>query len=254
MRAPRWRRAATQMASISILTISLSLILPSPSTLLAQEQDLSRNETEDAACQAFADRWTISVETSRLRLKPEEITILSGCYRAVDGSWFLPTGLDDPRLPGPILTGDERQRTERLRSEIQTQLDEFSSSLPGWIPAWLEEVYDPANHALMGHARDGYWKYDERQKYGGALVSYLQDPNHQALARYTVWWAQRRLAAFSYAECAAVTLSVMCRSYEMSLKISDNYGNPLPPWPWDLSDPLTLDTYLKWALDNGYVP
>ncbi len=203
------------------------------------------NRAEDRACARVAREWA-----DRHGLDDEGIAVLSGCRQDAGGEWFLPTGPDDPRLPGgPVLSAPEEQRTADLLRRIETQLAGLPATMPPWMVERLEELYDPINHAVTGHLDPDAALAGFQDQYAAVLVSYLRDPANRALADHVWWWASRREAAFPQSECTRRALPPpVCGAVVSMLRIN------LPPFPWDLADPLVLADYLAWSLDNHLVP
>jgi len=210
--------------------------------------------SEDAACAAFAAKWT----GSPFYLTVGAAAVLSGCAVSERFEWFLPDGPNDPRLVGgPPLEAAARNRAAPLRRQLLAQLDDLDAWLaqqpdplvrvgePGTLKDRVYALYDPANHAVRGHgpAREDV-PLGFRRSYEQALVDFLGDPAHAALNTYAVWWFQRRWAAFPDTVCQRA-VPFFCAAARQEL------GTQNGPWPWDLRDELTMQTYLKWVLTGG---
>ena len=189
----------------------------------------------------------------------EAVATFTGCRLGADGSWFYPTGPDDPRLPnGPPLDTAERERTAALRQRIEEQV---------WaLVAKLEMTPDMGNMTAGRSLMDGLAELRPhlsppyrglgpdmamsrrtyRDMYQPVIGDFLLHPNNEALRAYVVWWVSRRLPAAT--ERCRLMDPLSCQLMWGAL------GADRAPWPWELSDPLTLDEYLDWALANGRAP
>lgn len=80
------------------------------------------------------------------------------------------------------------------------------------------------------------------------FTPHVRNPDNLALQRYVSWWGQRRIDSYPTEAMAQQS------SWGQELRRSelDPAGLARTPWPWDLADPVTIDLYLQWALDNGY--
>lgn len=206
---------------------------------------------EDRACGAFAEEQL----AGDIGFSQESIEVLAGCRRTTRGDWFVPTGPDDSRLPsGPPLTADEAAATAELRRTLVAQLAAFQSVLA------QTSYYGPSFATVLGdmkaRLRPPYktLEYRNRQLYRSVqgpyeeiLVSFIADPDHTALGDYVAWWMRRRQAA------TPPNLSMRVNPMALTALL-DRWDFTRAPWPWELTDPLTLDEYLDWALANGRVP
>ena len=200
------------------------------------------DESDDRLCRTTARDWT-----KDFGMGSEAIAVLSGCRQDRQGSWFFPTGPDDPRLPAPILTPEEERQTAALRAEIQAQLAGIEATMPFWLPEELDRLYAPNARPISGHRNPNLDFAMLRSQYEEALIVYLRNPNHLALFDYVAWWFNRREAAVPAATCATMPAPIC----DVMRKNLGHVGGA--PWPWDLEDPLTLAEYLDWALANGLV-
>jgi hypothetical protein len=199
-------------------------------------------------CENFARYWT---EESGVGASPETIEGMTGCRRAADGSWFIPSGSDDPRLPAaPILTADQQIATAELRGELLAQIDSLKAQFPSTLQRWLDELYDPIPRAVLGHTREGATVRRTRGRYTRLTQAYLMAPERQALADYVGWIMARRIGAYQdfreacFGDPSLEYLRNACRGLEDTLSIR------YPPFPWDIEDPLLLDAFLASTLQS----
>lgn len=200
----------------------------------------------DRDCRETAQYWATD-----LRMGTNAIAVLSGCRQDRSGTWFLPTGPNDPRLPEPILTPEEEQQTAALRAQIEAQLSrpDFGAMMPSWMPAQLDRLMGPppiVKRPITGWRDPDVMLGNLPSQYAPFLDAFLQDPNRLALRNYARWWYDRRTAAAPLAACDNLN-PVACQV------VRDQLGIGARPWPWDLEDPFTLAEYLDWALANGVV-
>jgi hypothetical protein len=201
-------------------------------------------ECADYATKALAD-W------GQYGLTADDVEVFSGCFRDAAGSWFLPTGPDDPRFrAGPILDAAAQTATAALRQMILDQIAGFEALLQAepWqgeslFAALRDRFYDPQVHGGTGHDR-GSPDSITWHAYWDPFAAYLRDPNHVALAAYVGWFGERR-AAIQDRVCGHVD-PYFCPS--VSALVTRE------PWPWDLRDGVELASFLKWAAGNGLAP
>ncbi len=219
--------------------------MPTPSPATGQVS------AEDRACGDFAEEQL----ASGVGFSQKGIEVLAGCRRARSGQWFVPTGPDDPRLPGgPPLTATEAMATADLRRTITTQLTAFEATLAQtsyYGPSFAKVLGDMESRISPPHKA---LEYCNRQLYRSVqgpyeevLVSFIADPDHYALAQYVAWWMSRREAA------RPPNLALQMNPMLLQAFL-DQWDFTRAPWPWELADPLTLDEHLDWALAYDHVP
>jgi hypothetical protein len=205
----------------------------------------------DAGCANFASFW---MDRSGLAATAEMIEGISNCRQAADGSWIVPKGADDPRLPKtPLLTDQQAQATGALRTKLLTQIAGLEAEYSSTLRSWLNQLYDPFARAVVGHIRDSTGIVTARGRYTRLTQAYLMSPDHQELAAYVGWAMARRIDAYDHlkANClgdpALEYLRTACLGLEDSLNIR------YPPFTWDLRDSTLLESYLASTLQptNG---
>ncbi|MGH2531969.1 MAG: hypothetical protein ACRDJW_06635 [Thermomicrobiales bacterium] len=210
---------------------------------------LSTNE----ACDTWARYWT---HESGVDADPASLEAFSNCRRADDGSWFVPVGRGDPRLPGPpILTEDEQAQTAEARQLLHDQIAALERELQRGLERQLEGVYSRVPEPVIGNIedRDHLVISPVRGRYTRIFQAFLMDPEYEALANYVGGVMGSRAAGFE-------AFQQSCHKPELQYlwAACDGLGNSLsiyfPPWPWDLKATLTLDAYLDWALANDALP
>jgi hypothetical protein len=208
--------------------------------------DLTANE----ACQTWATYWT---KQSGIHASVESIEGFSNCRLSKDGTWFIPTSSQDARLAGgPILSNDERAQTAALRATLNQQLLELRAEFPQALNEWLNDIYSFQPNPVLGHTKDTRIGAT-RGRYTRLVQAFLMYPRYSALADYLGWLMEQRqqsLASFM-AGCSTGKMAYLESACQ---GIADRLSVYYPPWPWELSDSVSFDSYLKWALDNGKIP
>jgi hypothetical protein len=206
----------------------------------------------DQGCQNWAQYWTTD---SGLGVSVQTIEAISTCRQAADGSWFLPTGPNDPRLPaGEAMTAEEKTETAALRASILAQIAVLDVTMPADLRRSLNSIRTGDPRAVIEGIRRGANVGPVRGEYTRMVQAFLISPDNQALAQYVGWIMQRRSDALSalLADCK----SSPSNAYLFSA--CDTVGNALsiayPPFVWDLFNPLTLDNYLASTVRGGGLP
>jgi hypothetical protein len=205
-----------------------------------------------AGCANFARFW---MDEEGVGASAETIEGITNCRRATDGSWIVPKGADDPRLPKTsVLTQEQREATAALRTAILSQIAELEAQYPNTLRTWLSQIYDPFARAAIGHIRDNVGIRTARGRYTRLTQAYLMSPEHQELADYVGWVMARRVHAFDdlKTDCLGDSdleyLRTACRGLE------DNLSIRFPPFTWDLRDGYLLDSYLAATLSTDGTP
>jgi hypothetical protein len=197
--------------------------------------------TTDQGCANFARYWMVE---SGVGVSADVIEALGNCRRAADGTWFVPTGLQDPRLPPEArLTTAEREQTAAERAELLAQIAALEAAMPQTLQRWLREMYDPTARAMTGHIRDGFRIGVRRGRYTRLAQAFLMDPRYEALARYAGWIMARRIAAYDAFLAACLSREELAHLANACRGVEDQLSIRFPPFPWDLKDPVTLDAY-----------
>jgi hypothetical protein len=203
----------------------------------------------DQGCQNFAQYWTTD---SGLGVSPKTIAAISTCRQAADGSWFLPTGPNDPRLPaGEAMTSQEKMATAALRADILAEIAVLDVTMPGSLRQSLNSIRTGDRRAVIQGIRRGANIGSVRAQYTRMVQAFLISPDNQALAQYVGWIMQQRSDALN-------VLLADCKSDPSNAYLftaCDTVGNALsigyPPFIWDLFNPLTLDNYLAHVVRGG---
>lgn len=206
----------------------------------------------DQGCQNFGQYWTTD---SGLGVSVQTIEEISTCRRAADGSWFLPTGPNDPRLPrGESMTSREKVETAALRANILAEIAVLDVTMPGDLRQSLNSIRTGDRRAVIEGIQRGANVAPVRSQYTRLVQAFLVSPDNQALAQYVGWIMQRRSNALTalLADCKADSSNAYLFS------ACDTVGNALsigyPPFIWDLFNPLTLDNYLAYVVRGGGPP
>jgi hypothetical protein len=203
------------------------------------------------ACDTWAGYWSVD---SGVHASKSALEGMSNCRLAEDGHWIVPESADDTRLANaPILTPEEKAQTHELRAAILAQVDGLESKFPNGLKEQIATIYDDYERPVIGHLKDTRPISSTRSRYNKLTQSYLMRPDTIELANYVGWWMARKQAAFDdfLRSCERKELQylwVACRG------MGDNLSVNFPPWPWEVTNSYNLDSYLKWALDNGKVP
>jgi hypothetical protein len=246
-------------ARIAFATIAGSLILVLGLRLIAKDAPSAERSmvvgiptpavSTAAGCENFARYW---IDESGVSTSDAAIEGMTNCRRATDGTWFVPAGPEDPRLPNtPILTEAQEAATAELRTELLSQIHGLEAQFPSTLQQWLNQIYDPIPRAVTGHLRDGISIRTARGRYTRLTQAYLMAPERQVLADYVGWIMARRIRAYDdfagscLGDPSHEYLWTACRGLEDSLSIR------FPPLPWELEDPLLLDGYLASTLQTA---
>jgi hypothetical protein len=203
----------------------------------------------DQGCQNFATYW---ITDSRVGVDPQVIKDISTCRQAADGSWFLPTGPADPRLPaGEAMNSTEKAETAKLRADILAQIAVLDVSMPSSLRQSLNSIRTGEQRAVILGIRRGANVEPMRKTYTRLVQAFLISPDNQALAQYIGWSMAKRQNALN-------SLVAKCKSDPTNTYLfasCDTIGDALnigyPPFIWDLFDPLTLDNYLAHVVRTG---
>jgi hypothetical protein len=72
------------------------------------------------------------------------------------------------------------------------------------------------------------------------------EPNHAALAGYVVWYMDRR-------DAAILAMTTGLNPYATTA-FQGRWGFTSIPWPWQLADAYTIDSFLLWLIDTNNLP
>ncbi|MEA2586833.1 MAG: hypothetical protein QOF33_4918 [Thermomicrobiales bacterium] len=195
-----------------------------------------------AGCDNFARFW---MDESGVDASAATIEAISNCRRSADGAWFVPSGVDDPRLPrAPVLTQDQKTATADLRTELLSQIEDLEATFPSTLRAWLNQLYDPFARSVVGHLREGPSIRTARNRYTRLTQAYLMAPDRQEFADYVGWAMARRIRAYDDLKTTCLSDPDLEYLRTACLGLEDNLSIRNPPFIWDLKDPLLLDTYL----------
>lgn len=196
----------------------------------------------DEGCQNFANYWMYA---SNVNVDAQIIEDISTCRQAVDATWFLPTGPDDPRLAaGEAMTAVEKVQAAPLRADILAQAALLEQAVPKKLQASLNQIRTGDNRAVIEGIRRGANVEPMRKTYTRLVQAFLISPDARDLAGYVGWRMQQRTNALNSltADCKADPsngyLFTSCDTLPDTLDIG------YPPFIWELFNPLTLDNYL----------
>lgn len=207
--------------------------------------------TSAEGCDTWANYWT---NDSGVGASQSALEGMSNCRLGEDGHWIVPGSANDTRWPNaPILTKEEIEQTVDLRQAILDEIDGLEAKFPDGLRDQLAKIYDGTDRPVVGHIKDTQPISTTRSRYARVTQAYLMSPDSVELAEYVGWLMANRQSSFAdfLRSCEREELQYLwfaCRGLGDSLSIF------FPPFPWDLNSSYNLDSYLKWALDNGKVP
>ncbi|HET8521744.1 MAG TPA: hypothetical protein VFL82_00845, partial [Thermomicrobiales bacterium] len=125
------------------------------------------------------------------------------------------------------------------------------SEFPQGLNESLNEIYSVQPNPVLGHTRDARIGAT-RGRYTRLVQAFLMNPQYSELADYVGWLMELRQQSFGSFMNGCSTkdmtyLKIACQG------IADRLSVYFPPWPWELTDSVSFDSYLKWALDNGKI-
>jgi hypothetical protein len=248
--ATRWlsvRDALLVAAMAGILGVVLVLLMLSardqPSAGVGNTASLDIPVVSpDQGCQNFVDYWT---EQSRVGVDPAHLRTITNCRQQADGSWYVPTGFDDERLqPEEQLTAEERAETEELRETLLAQVADLQNAIPPGLSDQMEQIYSAEPRAVMGNIREGAAIGPTRTRYVRIANAMALDPTKRELADYIGWSMARQIDAYGRLRSNCVSNPDVAHLHRVCRGLEDTLSIRYAPWPWDLADPVHLETYL----------
>jgi hypothetical protein len=203
------------------------------------------------ACDTWARYWSVD---SGVNASQSALEGISNCRLAEDGHWIVPDSADDTRLSSaPILTPEEHAQTNELRAAIVAQVDGLESKFPKGLRDQMDKIYDDYERPVIGHIKDTKPISTTRSRYNKLTQAYLMRPDTIELADYVGWAMAKKQAAFAdfIRSCQREEIGYL---WHACSGLADSLSINFPPWPWEMTGSYNLDSYLKWALDNGKVP
>lgn len=224
------------MPSLLAFAIAIVAIVSELPAALAQDDDVCASMILDA------------VDSYGLPL-PESAEAL-GC-REVQGRWVMAEvgdsieydrdNVESEEDPANIVTERDNLISEirrmvedpRIAQVMQYDIGRYIAYVAG--PSNTLSEIDMSDESLGG---DPLWTHNYRQQYEQATSSFMLDPNNVYLMNYAIWYANRRDSAL-----LGITTNMNPMAGNAFLA---NWGYGLSPWPWQLADVYTIDTYLNW--------
>ncbi len=197
----------------------------------------------DEGCQNFGEFWTTGTGVNVPIIAIESI---SNCRQAADGTWFVPSGTNDPRLQsGSILTSEQTSATDELAFALDDDLTALDNALPDSLKESLAANYDDVNQPVFGHTKRGRTDLTvKRNRYARITQAFLISPDRTAIADYVGWITQRRVEA-------ANAFEATCRSdpdfgfiLRACVGMRNEFAVSQIPLYWDLNDPVLIQEYL----------
>jgi hypothetical protein len=258
---PRWKRSALlgTDARIGLAALALCCALILGLRLVARDSPAAGRlvvvtiptpvVSTDDGCTAFARFW---MDKSGVGASAATIEGISNCRQATDGTWFVPRGPDDPRLPaGAGLSPEQVEATAELRAEIEFQLAALETEFPATLQLWLKQMFDPFARAVTGNIRDGYDIRTVRDRYTRLVQAYLMAPDRAELADYVGWIMATRIHAERALEADCKSDPLLSYLLAACMSIYYNLNIRYQQFPWELESPLWLDSYLVSRLGGG---
>jgi hypothetical protein len=193
----------------------------------------TQNAEADTECQELWDKYGGF-------FSERDFTTLTGCFTSAEGEWYFAVSSSDPRLiDGPILSADETELVSDARKELTAQINALFSDdycLGEFTIDRINGLTGSVKRPIRGYRNDGTQGF--HVDYFDALNRCMQSPEYQLSNNYIVWLYDRKLAAFPPSVCERL-VPPQCAVLE------DVFQFGWAPWPWDLTDEINLDTYLK---------
>jgi hypothetical protein len=194
------------------------------------------------ACTNFARYW---MQESGVNVDASVIEGLTNCWPAADGSWFVPDGISDSRLPVDFaLSESEKREAEPIRDELLAEIGELELALSSSMTDDLARIYESRIKAISGHVREPTPIGRPRSRYTRVMQAFLIAPEHALLADYSAWLMGAKIRAYETLRNQCVNdpatryLQDVCRGLEDSLSVW------FPPWIWDLRDPVAMNSFI----------
>ena len=242
----RDQRMAIGIAVVSVLLIFALWVIARNAPSAVQQESVSLTTADvsgDEGCQNFGEFWTTG---SGVNVPVSAIESISNCRQSEDGTWFVPAGIDDPRLqPGSVLSPQQATITESLAAALDSDLIALENALPDSLKESLAANYDEENQPVFGHTRRGRTDLTvKRNRYARVTQAFLISPQRTAIADYVGWITQRRVEA-------ANAFENTCRSdpdfgfiLRACVGMRSEFAVSQIPLYWDLNDPVLKQEYL----------
>jgi len=185
-------------------------------------------------------------------LPAKDVAELFGCRQLRNGSWVTATVGDD-RLFVSVLPTDPASESQYLRGQtaILDEIERFVAS-PAITRLFVYDFNAQAVALTSGGERIPLygqpltqvtqWMANYQDLYNEATISYATRPGMEILASYILWYGDRR-------DSATLTLSTGIHPMaQQALKTMTSYGSA--PWPWQLADRHTIDSYLVYLANT----
>lgn len=203
----------------------------------------------DEGCRNFADYWMYA---SQVGVSAQVIKDISTCRQTAHGTWFLPTGPNDPRLvPGEAMTSAEKAKTAALRADIIAQINALEEVVPTRLHYLLNGIRTGDNRAVIEGIRRGANVEPMRKTYTRLMQAFLISPDVQDLANYIGWRMQQRTDALNALAAACKSDPANAYLFSSCDTVADSLDIGYPPFIWELFNPLTLDDYLAHVARSG---
>ena len=253
-RLPDWAVVVAMTVIAGLLVVGLYLVSRDKDSAQSNSPGALPipNVSADTGCTNFGNYW---LKESGVKLGAADIEGITNCRLAADGTWFVPTGPDDERLPAEFaLTDEERVATESIRAELIAQIEDLESHITNSVQRDLDAIFDPRVQPVMGYVKEGVGITRARSRYTRVAQSFLMAPENATLATYVGWKMETRIRAYERLRDSCVNdpaveyLLTVCRGLEDSLSVW------FPPWTWDLRDPVSMDAYLAYLVRSQQLP
>jgi hypothetical protein len=216
---------------------SIVVTIPTPVVTAAQ------------GCTNFANYWT---DPDGPGLPDSVVEGLSNCRKAADGTWFVPSGVNDKRLTSvPEIPAADNAAAEALETALTNQIAGLEGEIPSTLQSWLKQIYDPIPRAVTGNVKEGVSIGTTRGRYTRLIQSFLMGPSSQELADYVGWLMARKLQAYGALNSACQTRSDLAYLKTACAGLEGNLSVRFPPFPWDLENSLLMHEYIAQKLASG---
>ena len=118
----------------------------------------------------------------------------------------------------------------------------------------MDQIYSSEPRSVTGNIREGVTIGPTRTRYARIINAATLDPQNQELADYVGWSMARRIDAYGRMRSQCVSESKVEHLHSICRALEDQLSIRFAPWPWDLSNPALLDTYLAGVARAGDQP
>ena len=213
---------------------------PSATTGLTDRLPLPAVSADDG-CENFGRYWT---DTSGADIDPIPIERFTNCRLLDDGSWEAGGSMyGAEQLDESTLTDEQRAELAEARTAIAEQVTALEARLPGTVTNTFQQLYSPETNAVVGHFREGIAWGAYRTRYARIVNAFMLDPEHAELASFIGWTMARKINGYADFRRTCLGNDDVAMLHGACRGLEDNLNIRYAPLPWDLKDPILLDTW-----------